>query len=44
MVLEMKQPIMEKIIEQDDNLIIQENKIEIKKNQKKTEKKGRTIF
>ena len=31
MALEIKQPIMEKIIEQDDNLIVQENKVEIKK-------------
>ena len=31
MVFEIKQPMMEKNIEQDDSLIIQENKVEIKK-------------
>ena len=31
MVFEIKQPMMEKIIEQDNSLIIQENKVEIKK-------------
>ena len=45
MVFEIKRPMMEKIIEQDDSLIIQENKVEIKKEpEENREKRQRNIL
>ena len=43
MAVEVKQPLMEEIIEQDDNLIIQENKVEIKEEPEENEEKSQNL-